>query len=373
MRLSLWVVSLAAFGLLEASATSVPNVIAYYHSTSCDATPNRVDLEFNSDCNSQCLENLDGDWKAWNYICPLGDYKKAVWDAFGGASYILQEAYIGGCDSRAGGACAFLASGKCEQVIMFIKDWDYAVYSIAQLESDGSASVKYFTESDCSTALAEARPLTPYITAQDTTIDKATLNSDSCDGDDYRWSYYSSSSPYTPDTGSASSGSTSKPADDGSSSSKEDSTADSGSGSSTKSTSSDSGTSKGDSKESSAASSTGSTPDEDSSALPTASNSNSSTIDSSIAKKITRIRDASGQASTDGTSTKVAQSSGAFTSGNTLGIIAGAAGALFIVVIVVLGLILYRRRSDKAQKGRLPDGRQSEYALQNTPSSDQQN
>ncbi|EGZ26963.1 hypothetical protein PHYSODRAFT_469689 [Phytophthora sojae] len=77
---------------------------------------------------------------------------------------------------------------------MLVRDWGYAVYSIAQLESDGSASVKYFTDSDCNTALA------------DTTIDKATLNSDSCDGDDYRWSYYSSSSPYTSDDGSGGSG-----------------------------------------------------------------------------------------------------------------------------------------------------------------------
>ncbi|KAJ8575487.1 hypothetical protein ON010_g3726 [Phytophthora cinnamomi] len=204
MRLPLWVIYLAVFGALEARAKTVSNVIAYYLSTSCDTTPNRVDLEFNSDCNAQCLGDLDGDWKASNTVCPVGDYKQAVWDAFGGASYLIQESYSSGCDSKMG-ACAFLASGNCEQVIMFVQTWGYAVYSVAQLESDGSASVKYFTDSDCTTSLSVPARLTQFINTQDTTIDKATLNSDKCDGDDYRWSYYSSSSPYTSDTGSGNS------------------------------------------------------------------------------------------------------------------------------------------------------------------------
>ncbi|KAE9291495.1 hypothetical protein PR003_g25017, partial [Phytophthora rubi] len=202
MRSPHWVFFIAVFGSLEAAAKSVSTVIAYYHSTSCDTTPNRVDLEFDSNCTSGCL-GYPGDWKARNYFCSPGDYKSVVWDAFGGASYLLQESYLSGCESMVG-ASAFLASGNCEQVIMFVEDWGYAVYSIAQLESDGSASVNYFTDSDCTTTLLKAEPLTPDISAQDTTIDKATLNSGNCDGDDYRWSYYSSSSPYTSDSGSGS-------------------------------------------------------------------------------------------------------------------------------------------------------------------------
>ncbi|KAE8960938.1 hypothetical protein PF011_g29930 [Phytophthora fragariae] len=203
MRSPLWVFFIAVFGSLEAAAKSVPTVIAYYLSTSCDTTPNRVDLEFDSNCTSGCLGNLPGDWQARNFFCSLGDYKKAVWDAFRGASYLLQESYINDCESRVG-ASAFLASGNCEQVIMNVSAWGYPVYSIAQLESDGSASVNYFTDSDCTTTLPKSEPLTPSISAQDTTIDKATLNSDNCDGDNYRWSYYSSSSPYTSASGSGS-------------------------------------------------------------------------------------------------------------------------------------------------------------------------
>ncbi|KAE8912108.1 hypothetical protein PF003_g3718 [Phytophthora fragariae] len=206
MRLPVSVFYIAVFGSLEAAAKSVPTVIAYYLSTSCGTTPNRVDLEFDSDCTDNCLGDLTGDWQASNSVCPLGDYKSAVWDAFGGASYLLQESYINGCESMVG-ASAFLASGNCEQVIMFVENWGYAVYSVAQLESDGSASVNYFTDSDCTTTLPEAARLTQYINAQDTIIDKATLNSDSCDGDNYRWSYYSSSSPYTSDSGTGSVGS----------------------------------------------------------------------------------------------------------------------------------------------------------------------
>ncbi|GMF28807.1 unnamed protein product [Phytophthora fragariaefolia] len=199
MRLQVWATVLPLLCSYEVNAKNEPNVIAYYHSKSCGTTPNRVDLQFQGTCVAQCLRDLDGDWKASNTFCPNGDYKKAVWDAFGGASYLVQESYSSGCNSRLG-ASAFLASGNCEQVIMFVENWGYAVYSIAQLESDGSASVKYFTDSSCIKSLPIERELIPTIYVRDTIIDKATLNSDSCDGDDFRWSYYSLSSPFTSGT-----------------------------------------------------------------------------------------------------------------------------------------------------------------------------
>jgi serine/threonine-protein kinase TNNI3K len=139
-------------------------------------------------------------WVGWGLevgqlLLPNGGYKEDVWDAFQGAAYLLQEVYDTEDYARLG-AIAFLASGNCEQVIMYVTNWGFAVYVVAQQNNDGSASVQYFTDSMCTDSLPSPVRLTEYITAQDTEIDQETLTTGYLDENDYRWTYYPYNAPY---------------------------------------------------------------------------------------------------------------------------------------------------------------------------------
>ncbi|GMF38560.1 unnamed protein product [Phytophthora lilii] len=307
MRLLVLVITFTFLWPTYCSAKSLSNVVAYYLSTSCDTIPNRVDLDFYSTCSAQCNADLDGDWKSSQQCCPSEDYKATVWDAFGGAAYLLQESYNSDCDSRLG-ASAFLASGNCEQVIMYVELWKYAVYVIAQLEADGSASVSYFTDSDCTSPLLVPVRLTDHIDTQDTTISQDILNSNTCDENGYRWTYYSADHPYVPDSESSSK-------------------SESGSGSNTR------------------------TP----SIASSRDFSRSGSADNMVV---------------DGTDTKLSPAVAASTSGSNIGMIAGSAGGAIALVLIAFGFVLYRRRSDKPELPRHSQHR-SGYLNHSSPATGQ--
>ncbi|KAG7394154.1 hypothetical protein PHYBOEH_005587 [Phytophthora boehmeriae] len=169
---------------------SAYSVFSYHAQDSCAGSPTRVDVAIQSDCAAGCHAD-NRDWASKDVKCDQ-DYKKAVWKSFRGASFILQEALTVDCGAFLG-ASAFLASGECEKVI---SDFGLAAYAIVSLETDSSASIRYFSNDKCTTPLRGPVRLTENIEIQDAVIDASALDNTnvSCDANGYRWSSYKSSS-----------------------------------------------------------------------------------------------------------------------------------------------------------------------------------
>ncbi|EGZ26970.1 hypothetical protein PHYSODRAFT_415772, partial [Phytophthora sojae] len=135
-------------------------------------------------------------------------YSSVVDQAFGGAAYILIEAFNDSDCKTVVDATAFQASGSCSQVIMYVDYWGFATYAIAK-EEGGSVSIRYYNDSTCSLPLLESVTLLDGIDTQDVDIDQATLNSASCDENNLRRTHATGSSGSG--TSSSSSSSTTTP------------------------------------------------------------------------------------------------------------------------------------------------------------------
>jgi serine/threonine-protein kinase TNNI3K len=163
----------------------------------CEGTPNRVDAytegyyeEFVA-CENSCNDSSSS-WKSYHTVCASTDYKADVSTAFGDAAYLLQEAFSDNCTVWLG-ASALIASGSCSQIIMYVDDWGFSTYEKIERQDNGSLSVLYFTDQDCTTPLDGLVMLTFQINATDTYVDKALINSSTCDDNGYRWTYFAES------------------------------------------------------------------------------------------------------------------------------------------------------------------------------------
>ncbi|KAE9353066.1 hypothetical protein PF008_g5156 [Phytophthora fragariae] len=182
----------------ETEAQSTYDTYSYYLlREQCEGTPNRVDSYESGfydpymQCDNKCNDSSSS-WKSHNSVCGSTDYKADIATAFGSAPYLLQEAFESDCETFRG-ASGLLASGGCEQIIMYVDEWGFSTYEQIQLEANGSLSVRYFTDQDCSTPLNGSVVLTFQITAEDTDVDQSLLNSSSCDENGYRFTYFASS------------------------------------------------------------------------------------------------------------------------------------------------------------------------------------
>ncbi|KAL3669842.1 hypothetical protein V7S43_005219 [Phytophthora oleae] len=159
----------------------------------CDGTPNRVDsyeagfYEPYLSCDNACNDSSSS-WKSHNTVCNSSDYKENIATAFGSASYLLQGAFKSDCEIFRG--AVGLASGDCQQVIMYVEDWGFSVYEMIQLEANGTLSVRYFRDQACARPMNGSATLTFQIDAQDTDVTSDLLNSSTCDANGYRWTYF---------------------------------------------------------------------------------------------------------------------------------------------------------------------------------------
>ncbi|KAE8985235.1 hypothetical protein PR001_g22948 [Phytophthora rubi] len=162
----------------------------YYLGYTCDASAGRVDIYAGSYLCSTGCQRETSDWRSYQSYCDNDvDYAEVVDEAFKGAAYILVEAFGSDCMTLVD-ATAFQASGRCVQVIEYVADWNFATYAIVKENKNDSVSIRYYTDSTCDSPLLESVPiLNGSIYTQDIDIDQATLNSTSCDEDNYRWTY----------------------------------------------------------------------------------------------------------------------------------------------------------------------------------------
>ncbi|GMF38562.1 unnamed protein product [Phytophthora lilii] len=202
--------TLVLLALHPAEAQDTYDTYSYYSlREQCAGTPNRVDSytqgfydQFLA-CENSCNDSSSS-WKSYNTVCDSADYKADVATAFGNSSYLLIEAYTDDCTQFAGSS-AFVASAKCEQVIMYVTEWGFSTYEKIELQSNGSLFVRYFRDQDCTTPLDGMVGLTFQINITDTDVDKALLNSNSCDTDGYRWTYVAGASSGSSSSSSVSS------------------------------------------------------------------------------------------------------------------------------------------------------------------------
>ncbi|ETM02281.1 hypothetical protein L917_01219 [Phytophthora nicotianae] len=192
MRSQRLAVILVLLGFLQHAAAIVPDVFAYFLANECARVPNRVDLEYGKECNNGCETRSDVAWKSVSHSCSADNYEEILWKVFDGSSFLVQEAYTNDCETRLE-ATSLLASGSCEQVTMYVEEWGYALYAI--IDASEMTSVQYFTDEYCDSPLGETVPLTKLISAQNTTINPAILNTNKCDENMYRWKYCSRTSP----------------------------------------------------------------------------------------------------------------------------------------------------------------------------------
>ncbi|ETM55528.1 serine/threonine protein kinase [Phytophthora nicotianae] len=192
MRSQRLAVILVLLGFLQHAAAIVPDVFAYFLANECARVPNRVDLEYGKECNNGCETRSDVAWKSVSHSCRADNYEEILWKVFDGSSFLVQEAYTNDCETRLE-APSLLASGSCEQVTMYVEEWGYALYAI--IDASEMTSVQYFADEYCDSPRGETVPLTKLISAQNTTINPAILNTNKCDENMYRWKYCSRTSP----------------------------------------------------------------------------------------------------------------------------------------------------------------------------------
>ncbi|GMG15320.1 unnamed protein product [Phytophthora fragariaefolia] len=190
MRASLGVVHvIAAFAAISSGnvkAQSSYTVLSYYPADTCDGAPHRVDVG-NSDCVSKCARQTS-DWRSVQGYCDVVDYDSAVFEAFKDAAYVMIEAFNSSDCTTLVDATSLQASGSCSQVIMYVEDWGFATYAIVK-EDGGTLSIRYYNDSACALPLLEPVALLDGIYTEDIDTDQATLNSSSCDANNFRWTY----------------------------------------------------------------------------------------------------------------------------------------------------------------------------------------
>lgn len=180
------VAALAELSLNNAKAETSYTTLSYYPTDTCDASAHRLDVGSFS-CSDECTRQTS-DWRSVQGYCDIVGYSSVVDQAFGGAAYILIEAFNDSDCKTVVDATAFQASGSCSQVIMYVDYWGFATYAIAK-EEGGSVSIRYYNDSTCSLPLLESVTLLDGIDTQDVDIDQATLNSASCDENNLRRTY----------------------------------------------------------------------------------------------------------------------------------------------------------------------------------------
>ncbi|ETM50365.1 TKL protein kinase [Phytophthora nicotianae] len=155
-------------------AASLYLIQAFYSGAACDGTPYLVNANESPDCaNEACT--ADGVAVGTISTECTSDYLSALRNKFGSFPYIL-EVYSPASDcSTFSAASAFLASGNCEG--SFNVNESMGVHFVTRFESNGSASVQYFSGSPC---LSEQ-----WITMEQ--VDKKTLGDHSCDASGYTW------------------------------------------------------------------------------------------------------------------------------------------------------------------------------------------
>lgn len=78
-----------------------------------------------------------GDWTMENEECQITDYNAIMAREFTNTSYIVQESLDVDCESVLD-VYAYIATGTCELAIMYVEDWGFRTYRIAQREGNGS-------------------------------------------------------------------------------------------------------------------------------------------------------------------------------------------------------------------------------------------
>jgi hypothetical protein len=149
MGIVVWIVLGLFLGVTRSAGDSAGiDVTSYYLKESCGGTPNRVDSYVNEGaCNESC-DAYESVWKSANQSCNATNYEEVVAASFGGASFLLIEKFEEDCEVFSVSS-ALLVSDKCEQVIKYLEDWGFATYEKIRLEDNGSVSVRYFTNDDC--------------------------------------------------------------------------------------------------------------------------------------------------------------------------------------------------------------------------------
>jgi len=186
---------------LAVSGAGAVDVYSYYLlPEDCSGAPNRaVAGTYADDCVPGC-QRQDSSWRSFRSSCESQDYKESIANEFGNASYLLQEAFESDCETFVG-ATAFLATDSCEQTVLYVYDWNHALYEIIHRDANGTVSIRYFTDQKCQSPLNASAEQIGY---HDTVIERDALNASTCDENGLRWSYYSSTSSNSSSSASSS-------------------------------------------------------------------------------------------------------------------------------------------------------------------------
>jgi serine/threonine-protein kinase TNNI3K len=149
-------------------------VQAYYSGPGCEGTPYLVNANPTSNCSEFVCSGTGVAVGTTSTECTT-DYMAALRSKFGSFPYIL-EVYSRAEDcSTASGASAFLASGNCEG--SFNANASMGVHFVATFETNGSATVQYFSGSPCVDE--------QWIWTEEATQEM--LKTHSCDARGYAW------------------------------------------------------------------------------------------------------------------------------------------------------------------------------------------
>ncbi|GMF19524.1 unnamed protein product [Phytophthora lilii] len=158
---------------IEVTATTYSVTIHHADTdTSCSTTPYRIEVWENADCiEADCAASVNGLYDGVASTICTKDYQNEVWKRFGSSVYLLQVVYHDDVCSNFAYARAYIANGKCE--VGSNSNW-----FTATIESNGSATLRYFTSEPCS--------LDDLFLSTERAI-KETLDSNACDPNEYQW------------------------------------------------------------------------------------------------------------------------------------------------------------------------------------------
>ncbi|KAG7383178.1 hypothetical protein PHYPSEUDO_003965 [Phytophthora pseudosyringae] len=185
------------------------DVYAFYLKEKCGGVPNRVDSgNFQGECVEVC-GSFTSVWKSINAACNNSessiDYKEIVAGFFGGASYLLVEKFDSDCETLSSSS-ALVASNSCEQVVWYMPEWGHGLYEIIHLEHNGSVSLRYYLDDQCSNPSNGSWDLSKDIPPKNADVGADLLNSSTCDENGLRWTYYGSANAASSSSSSNSSG-----------------------------------------------------------------------------------------------------------------------------------------------------------------------
>ncbi|KAL4163709.1 hypothetical protein KRP22_005137 [Phytophthora ramorum] len=152
-----------------------------YAGTDCSGTPYSVSA-YAMEEGDECVEEVCADYNAdpsevtaemVSYECSTSDYISAMREKFGASPYIIQVVYKDNGCVTLDEAFGYPAIGNCEGSFYN----NESTYVIGKLDDNGSASLRFFDTAEC---LTDSQLASFSMT-------RKTLDSHSCDSDNYKW------------------------------------------------------------------------------------------------------------------------------------------------------------------------------------------